>query len=416
MNLEWPITRLGDLLTVKHGYAFKGEYFQSHGDQLVLTPGNFRIGGGLQIRDGRERFYGGPYSDEFVLGAGDLLIAMTDLTQSSPILGSPLIVPAEGTYLHNQRLGKVVIHDLAQLDVYYAYYLFASDVVRRQLRGSATGSTVRHTSPQRVHSVTVRIPPLPAQRKIAAILCAQDDLIENNNLRIKILEEVAARVYQEWFVEFRYPGHAEAPSAPSELGPIPAGWVVSPLSSLAGITMGQSPPSTAYNTDGVGLPFHQGVGSYGPTFPTHNVFSTAGTRIAETGDILVSVRAPVGRINLADRRLILGRGLCAVRAGKARRGFLWQALKRFFREEDIIGGGSIFQSVTKHEMERVRLFWPGPALAGRFADIVEPIWDQVYMLTSQIANLRSTRDLLLPWLISGEVDVTDLDIALPSAA
>jgi type I restriction enzyme S subunit len=305
----WPEIALGDVLRIKHGFAFKGEYFQPAGEQLVLTPGNFRIGGGLQQRDGKERYYSGPYPREFRLQPRDLLIAMTDLTQNSPILGSPLVIPSNGTFLHNQRLGKVEILDDRQLDRGFAYFLFASDVVRAQLRGSATGSTVRHTAPGRVHSAKILLPPLATQRKIAAILSAYDDAIENNSNRINKLEEIAQRIYREWFVEFRYPDHENVPLVDSELGPIPHGWTVARLSSLATVVMGQSPPSSAYNRDGIGLPFHQGVGSYGAHFPVHEVYSTVGGRLANNGDILVSVRAPVGRINLADRQMILGRGL-----------------------------------------------------------------------------------------------------------
>lgn len=294
--------------------------------------------------------------------------------------------------------------------------LLSSPRGQQMISSYDNGAAQPNVGARDVARLEIHLPPLGTQQKIAAILAAYDDLIERNRLRVKLLEEMARRIYHEWFVEFRFPGEGGGTLVASELGLMPEGWSVSPLSSLARITMGQSPPSSAYNTRGLGLPFHQGVGSYGPNFPIHNVYSSAGTRIAEPGDILVSVRAPVGRINLADRRLILGRGLCAIRAGEARRGFLWQALRLFFREEDIMGGGSIFQSVTKRDMEGLRLPWPGRTLAGNFSDISEPIWDQLHSLTSEVANLRSTRDLLLPKLVSGAIDVTDLDIAMPPTA
>ena len=100
------------------------------------------------------------------------------------------------------------------------------------------------------------------RRSIAATLSAYDDLIENNSRRIKLLEEMAQRIYREWFIDFHYPGHGDIALVDSELGPMPEGWSVAALSALATITMGQSPPSSAYNRDGVGLPFHQGVGTY----------------------------------------------------------------------------------------------------------------------------------------------------------
>jgi type I restriction enzyme S subunit len=265
-------------------------------------------------------------------------------------------------------------------------------------------------------TLLVPLPPLATQRKIAAIVSAYDDFIENNKRRIELLEEMAERLYREWFVDFRYPGHESLQVVESALGPMPLGWTVATLSSLATVAMGQSPPSSAYNRDKVGLPFHQGVGSYGAHFPAHEVYSTVGERLADDGDILVSVRAPVGRINLADRHLILGRGLCGIRAEGAPREFLLHALKYFFREEDVMGGGSIFQSVTKRDVEGLQLLWPGNTLAKGFAELTKPIWRLLQLLTLEGVNLRTTRDLLLPRLISGEIDVTNLNVATTEAA
>jgi type I restriction enzyme S subunit len=261
----------------------------------------------------------------------------------------------------------------------------------------------------------VPLPPLAQQAKITAVLSAYDDLIENNNRRIKILEEMAQRIYREWFVDFRYPGHEGVPLVDSEHGPIPSGWEFRPIAELSTVTMGQSPPSAAYNQSGDGLPFHQGVGSYGPHFPVHETFSTEGSRIAEEGDILVSVRAPVGRINAADRRLILGRGLCAIRGVEAPREFIHSALRHFFAVEDVIGNGAIFNSVKRRDMEAVPVLWPGELIAARVASILQPLASLLRTLTYQIRALREARDLLLPRLVSGEIDVTDLDIAMPEA-
>lgn len=410
---EWQNVQLGDHIKVKHGYAFQGEHFTDHGHYIVLTPGNFIESGGFKSKSGAEKYYSASPPSEFVLGKGALVIAMTE--QAQGLLGSSALIPADGTYLHNQRIG-LVMQRSAETDKRFLYYLFNTSAVRNQIQATATGSKVRHTAPARVEAVSVPIPPLPVQQKIAAILSAYDDLIQNNDRHIKILEEVAERIYREWFVEFRYPGHDGVAFVDSELGPIPEGWKVATLSSLATCTMGQSPPSSAYNRDGAGLPFHQGVGSYGDHFPIHDVFSTEGGRLAEDGDILMSVRAPVGRINIADRTLILGRGVAGIRPSSAPWGFLLQALTYFFREEDIMGNGSIFKSVTRRDVEGLPLIWPGRTMALHYSDIVEPMWRELRLLTAESKNLRATRDLLLPRLISGEVDVSHLDIAIPEIA
>lgn len=260
------------------------------------------------------------------------------------------------------------------------------------------------------------MPPLAIQRKISAVLSAYDDLIENNDRRINILEEMAQRIYREWFVDFRFPGHEDVPLVDSELGRMPAGWEVRPLSELATIVMGQSPPSEFYNRGGEGLPFHQGVGTYGSFFPRHEVFSTAGVRLADDGDILVSVRAPVGRMNIADRQMILGRGLAGIRAVDNAQSFLFFLLRSVFAIEDSMGSGSIFQAVTKSDMERIPVVAPpGPARTW-FEGVAAPTLSLIRTLTQASERLRATRDLLLPRLISGELDVEHLNISVDEAA
>src|SRR4029077_19757019 len=154
------------------------------------------------------------------------------------------------------------------------------------------------------------------------ILSAYDDLIENNLRRIRILEEMARSIYREWFVSFRFPGHENAKRVDSPLGPIPEGWEVKKLGDVCQLTMGQSPKSEFYNKSGEGRPFHQGVTDFGERFPTDRLFCTARGRIAEAGDILFSVRAPVGRMNIADKKIIIGRGLSAIRHIASHQAFL----------------------------------------------------------------------------------------------
>ncbi len=174
--------------------------------------------------------------------------------------------------------------------------------------------------------------------------------------------------------------------------------------------MGQSPKSEFYNEEGEGLPFHQGVTDFGKIFPTTRVFCTIKNRIAESGDILFSVRAPVGRINIADRKIVIGRGLCSIRSKDGNQAFIFQQLKYTFQEEDMIGGGTIFKSVTKADMHRINVLIPSNLLVSGFESIAKSMFSELNVLTVKNDILRRTRDLLLPKLISSEMDVSELDI------
>ena len=408
---EWDEVEVGDLCSIKHGYAFKGEFFEDAGHFLVLSPGNFRAPGGLQIRDGKETFYSGEFSDEYLLDEGDLVIAMTDLKQDAPILGSVLRIPEPGRFLHNQRLG--LVQDVAdEVDLDFLYYLLNDQSVRWWLRATATGSTVRHTAPERIYRAKVRLPPIAAQEAIGASLRALDDLVENNRRRIEILEGMARLLYREWFVHFRYPGHEDVESVDSDLGPIPQDWSQTRLAKACSLVMGQSPKSKYYNDVGEGLPFHQGVSDFGRRYPTHTRWTTVDKRVAEPGDILFSVRAPVGRINVAPDRLVVGRGLSALRALDGHQNFLLIQLKDQFSVEDSIGGGTIFNAVTKKDMESIMLLNPPSSVVEEFESVASPLAELVANLSRQNVVLREARDLLLPRLVSGDLDVSELGLDL----
>jgi len=202
----------------------------------------------------------------------------------------------------------------------------------------------------------------------------------------------------------------------SELGLVPEGWGRETLAACAIVTMGQSPSSEFYNDKANGLPFHQGVTNFGQHFPSHKMFCSSEGRLAEAGDILVSVRAPVGRINLSPSRLVIGRGLCAVRSRTGQQTFLLHRLFETFKEEDSMGNGAIFKAVSKQEVLGLPFLVPPAPLVVAFEKKASPIWSLVRNLTHQNENLRATRDLLLPKLISGELDVSELPLPEAIAA
>jgi type I restriction enzyme S subunit len=284
------------------------------------------------------------------------------------------------------------------------------DTIQRNL---ILGATVDRIPLIRFSEFPVRLPSLPVQRKIASILSSFDDLIENNLRRIKILEEMAQGLYREWFVHFHFPGHADVPMVVSAVGEMPVGWRVGRLADACELIMGQSPKSEFYNDEGEGLPFHQGVTDFGERFPTSRVFCTAMNRLAEAGDVLLSVRAPVGRINVSNDRIVIGRGLAAIRSNSGDQWFLFHQLRDRFTEEDTMGGGTIFKAVTTRDVEDIEFLYPTPQTIKAFEAQCAPIEDQIENLMRGNLILRRMRDLLLPKLVSGELDVSELGIPVP---
>lgn len=273
----------------------------------------------------------------------------------------------------------------------------------------AFGATMTTLNQGIVKRISFRAPPPAVQEKVAAILSAYDELITNNNRRIALLEKLAEEIYREWFVRFRFPGHEKVGFVKG----VPEGWRVKKFGDVVTFVMGQSPPSEFYNETGNGVPFHQGVGTYGDRFPKKVTFSTEGKRKAKVGDILFSVRAPVGRLNIADCDMILGRGLASLEHKEGHNSYLFYMLKTIFANEDIIGNGSIFNSVGKDELEKFQVLDPDSNLVKGFQVIACGIDEQIALLSKLVEHLTRTRDLLLPRLISGKLSVEALDIRFP---
>ncbi|WP_270474288.1 restriction endonuclease subunit S [Holdemanella porci] len=284
----------------------------------------------------------------------------------------------------------------------YVYYLSQTHYIRQLAVNSMTGASGRQRADAKyIGNIKWNFPDIEIQIKIADILSAYDNLIENNNKRIHLLEQMAENFYKEWFVRFRFPGYEDVDF---ENG-IPKEWKIVRLSDIADIIMGQSPESENYNTNCKGLPFHQGVGSYGDFYLIDDVYSTKGNRIAEANSIIFSVRAPVGRINITLNKIILGRGVAGINSILGYNAYLLWMLKNQFQQEDIIGNGSIFASVTKKELFGFKILMPNENLMQKFDSIASGIESEMRKISLINSNLKKQRDMLLPRLMSGKLEV-----------
>lgn len=283
---------------------------------------------------------------------------------------------------------------------YIGYYMRLPSF-RGEFRAFSTMTTRASLRNEDLLGLEVKLPSIEIQKQIADILSAYDDLIENNQKQIKLLEEVAQRLYKEWFVNLRFPGHENTKIVDG----VPEGWNEKTLSQVANVIMGQSPKSEFYNSEKKGLPFHQGVGSYGVRFVMDDIYSTSYTRIAEPNSILFSVRAPVGRLNVTKNKVVIGRGLAAINQTDGCQSYLYYLLKNKFFKDNIVGNGSIFASVSKDELLNQKFLIPERNLMMQFEKIVSQMDKQIENLDSKNKKLIEARDRLLPKLMSGEVEV-----------
>ncbi|QGT78916.1 hypothetical protein GM160_08415 [Guyparkeria halophila] len=408
---NWATKKLGELFRIKHGYAFKGKYFSDRGAFIVLTPGNFFDAGGFKHKGEKEKYYTGPIPDGYVLGKGSLIVAMTE--QAEGLLGSAAFVPADNKYLHNQRLGRVVDLDEGSLDKRFLYYLFNTPIVRDQIRATANGAKVRHTSPARIYDVEVELPALPIQRHIASILSAYDKLMENNTRRIEILEEMARRLYEEWFVQFRFPGHEGAKLESLAVGDI------------AEVIRGRSYRSKELVTQG-GFPFvnlkcvnrdggfrRDGLKRYDGKFKPDQVVYHGDIVMAVTDmtqDRRIVARAAMVPDLGADGGIISMDLVKILPRPNISKEFLYSLLRWSDFSENVknhANGANVLHLHPDHIRSHA-IQVPPEKPRTEFSELVKPIFDLCESLEKKNANLRAQRDLLLPKLVSGEIDVSSI--------
>ena len=283
----------------------------------------------------------------------------------------------------------------------YLYYAVNNPIFYGNANNIANGSAQKLIPLSKLAGMEISVPPIERQETIVNILSAYDDLIENNQRQIKLLEEAAQRLYKEWFIDLCFPGHETTPIVDG----VPEGWEHKTFAQIADVVMGQSPKSEFYNQEERGLPFHQGVGSYGTRFVIDGTYSTSYTRIAEPGSILFSVRAPVGRLNITKNKVVIGRGLAAINHRSRMQSYLFYLLKERFFKDNIIGNGAIFASISKDELLGQKFVVPTDALVERFNAVANDVDTKIAGLAEQIALLTEARDRLLPKLMSGEMEV-----------
>jgi type I restriction enzyme S subunit len=263
----------------------------------------------------------------------------------------------------------------------------------------------------------IPLPPITTQRKISAVLSAYDDLVENNNRRIKILEEMAQRIYREWFVDFRYPRDEGVPLVDSELGPIPSDWSIVRLFDVAEVTFGFPFASVMFNTD-EGVPVVRIRDVLAGETKTRTLQRPDARYLIEDGDILVGMDGEFHMGIWGAGDAWLNQRVARIRTvdpDVCQHALFWALRAPIARWNKAIAGTTVAHLGKKH-LEEIALVRPPTVIAERANRTLDPMLKLILTLKKSNVDLRMARDLLLPRLVAGELDVTDLDIATPEAA
>lgn len=398
--MKWDYVRLGDVCSkIGSGATPKGgaTVYINKGTSLIRSQNVYNLfflyDGLAYITENAAKALAG-----VTVHNNDILINITGDSVARTCMVPDNVLPARV----NQHVAIVRPNSNLMNPRFLNYYL-ASPYMQSFMLGLAVGKGASRNAmtKEMIAKFDVPCPPIDVQESIVDILSKYDSLIENNQKQIKLLEEAAQRLYKEWFVDLRFPGHETTQIVDG----VPKGWSYANLKEIADVVMGQSPKSEFYNNKNQGLPFHQGVGSYGDRFVIDNTYSTSYTRIAKENSILFSVRAPVGRMNITKNQVVIGRGLASIIHKKGLQSFLFYQLKDMFYKDNLVGNGSIFASISKNELLQLKLLVPSFELVKKYNDIISVIDKRIENIDNQKNLAQEARDRLLPKLMNGEIEV-----------
>ena len=278
------------------------------------------------------------------------------------------------------------------IDSIFLYYLIKNSV--RKLKAITHGSVFDTITRDTFANIEVAIPDIKTQHRIAKMLADIDDKVENNQRINNNLEQQAQTIYQQMLIDN-----------------VSSDWTEGILSDIADITMGQSPSGSSYNEDGHGTIFFQGRAEFSFRFPTIRLYTTEPKRMACANDTLMSVRAPVGDLNVAHTDCCIGRGLAAIHSKNNHQSFVLYTMFSLKKQLDVFNGeGTVFGSINRNSLNEIPILIPSSKKLDEFEALVAPMDAAIRNNYDEICCLEQLRNSLLPKLMSGELDVSDIDL------
>jgi type I restriction enzyme S subunit len=393
----WQECRLGDIIDVKHGYAFKGEFFSDEQtENILVTPGNFQIGGGF--KSDKLKFYSGEVPTDYILQTNDVIVTMTDLSKEADTLGYSAVVPEiiGKKLLHNQRLGRVTCKS-NDANIIFINWLLRTEEYRWHIIGSASGSTVSHTSPSRILEYPFLLPPLPEQRAIAGVLSSLDDKIDLLHRQNKTLEGMAEALWRKMFAEEADPGWETT--------------TIGEVATINGKSIDKEYTFAEIEYLDTGSLTEGRISEY--QYLQLKDTPSRARRIVQKNDIVISMVRPIqkhyGILKKVNHNTIVSTGFVVITCIEIDPHFIYVLLtqKEMTEYLDIIAEASTttYPSLVPSDIAKIDFQIPPTELMQQFSEYAEHAWDKIEENNSQIRTLSHLRDTLLPKLMSGEVKV-----------
>lgn len=409
----WSPVTLGDVADLLVGYAYKSSNFTEDPNGTRLLRG-VNIGQGC-LDWGRTAYWpsGGTAGSRYRLGEGDVVLAM-DRPWIEAGLKRARLRAHDLPALLVQRVAR--LRGTAAVRTSFLHHLLATENFSRYLQAIVTGATVPHISQSQIEAFPFRLPPISVQDSICGVLDPVDELIENHRRRVELLEEMARAIYREWFVRFRYPGHQDVPLVGSSLGPIPDGWKVARLESVADVNRRSRTPTDSEVVRYLDISA-LGDRTIGSLVEVNGGQAPGRARRAvDAGDVVWSMVRPNRRAHalLVDPgpNWIASTGLAVLSAREISSTWLFETTSTQEFTDYLVSqeGGAAYPAVKPKAFQRAPVVVPPRGVDRLFADRVAPMHRLSWCLREQGDALAALRDLLLPKLVAGKIDVSHLNV------
>ena len=402
---EWKEVKLSDISHLQYGYTATSK-------KINVGPKYLRI---TDIVKDTIDWDNVPFCkieekkiSKYLLNIGDIVVARTGNTVGYAKLIRKDIFAVFASYLIRIQLNQT------KADPNYVGRLIESNIFKKYIHSMKSGAAQPNANAEVIGRFQFCLPPLKTQQKIASILSTYDDLIENNNRRITILEEMAQKLYREWFVKFRFPGYEEVKMVESELGLIPEGWEVKRIDDFGKVVTGKTPSKKREEYYGNDVPFiktpdmHNGIfvintNEYltyeGADSQKNKYLPPKSISVSCIGTVgIVSINAISAQTNQQINSVVLKESFFLE--------FLYFALLDLKSTIQNYGStGATMANLSKGKFEQLKIIVPSQNLIKYFHKIVSPLFNQILIFSKKNINLKQQRDLLLPKLISGKIDV-----------
>ena len=402
--------KLGEYCKVISGFAFKSQDLSEGTDIPVIKIGNISNGKGVILDDSTQYVSKDFLSidNKYHVTKGDILISLTGshINQPNSMVGRSCRNFSDTNFLLNQRAGKVIPNKKADKD--YLYYLLNTESFKYSICNRAYGAANQaNVSPSDIEDIKWDFPSLPTQKKIGSILSAYDNLIENNNKRIKILEQMAENLYKEWFVRFRFPGHE---TSPIENG-IPKGWKISILSEFGRIETGKTPSMEIKENYGGDILFIKTPDMHGKIFilDSEEKLSEAGhktqpKKLLPPNSIMVSCIGTAGVVAINSKPAHTNQQINSIILNESHHlEWLYFTCVSLKETIELYGAtGATMTNLSKGKFEKLKVLQPSLDLIKMFHNKTSPLFTEIKNLSILTTNLIKQRDLLLPRLMSGK--------------